>query len=110
MVGATSVMVGREVVMVGATPVMVGVIRARAPTGRRTVVTRRTHAAVSYPVGARRGSATLPDAMPELVEDEATDIEAAWEAEIGRRVEEMERGEDEGVPAEEVFARFGLTF
>lgn len=48
--------------------------------------------------------------MPELVEDDADDIEAAWEAEIERRVEEIERGEDEGVSAEDVFARYGLTF
>lgn len=46
----------------------------------------------------------------EAVEDALTDVEAAWETEIDRRVEEIERGEDEGVPAEEVFARYGLTF
>lgn len=46
----------------------------------------------------------------EAVEDDSNDIEAAWEAEIDRRVEEIERGEVESVPAEEVFARYGLTF
>jgi len=39
----------------------------------------------------------------------ADDLDAAWEAEIDRRVAEIERGEVEGVPAEEVFARYGLT-
>jgi putative addiction module component (TIGR02574 family) len=46
----------------------------------------------------------------ETVEDAADDIEAAWGAEIDRRVEEIDRGQAEGVPADEVFARFGLTF
>lgn len=46
----------------------------------------------------------------EGVEDDASSVDAAWEAEIERRVEEIERGEDEGIPAEEVFARYGLTF
>ena len=36
--------------------------------------------------------------------DEAA-IETAWNLEIKRRIEEMDRGEVEMIPAEEVFAR-----
>lgn len=46
----------------------------------------------------------------EVVDDDASDIEATWEVEIDRRMEEIDRGEDEGVSAEEVFNRFGLPF
>jgi putative addiction module component (TIGR02574 family) len=44
----------------------------------------------------------------EAVEDD--DVATAWEAEVDRRVDELERGEAETLSAEEVFGRFGLTF
>jgi hypothetical protein len=46
----------------------------------------------------------------EVEGDGAEDVEAAWAAEIERRVAEIERGEQEPVPADEVFARYGLRF
>lgn len=45
----------------------------------------------------------------DTVEGSGDDIESAWATEIDRRVDELERGEAETVPAEEVFARYGLT-
>jgi len=41
--------------------------------------------------------------------DEAA-IEAAWKVEIERRIEQMDRGEIEMIPAEEVFARIRERF
>ncbi len=50
--------------------------------------------------------ARLAEAMTESLRGEMpTEIEAAWEAEIKRRVEAYERGEAKLVPAEEVFAK-----
>jgi putative addiction module component (TIGR02574 family) len=50
----------------------------------------------------------------ELLEslDEPSDdgVEAAWEAEIDRRLDEVERGTAQTVSAEEVFRRMGRTF
>lgn len=46
----------------------------------------------------------------DAVDDVQADVQAAWEIEAERRVEELERGEAETVSAEEVFARFGLVF
>lgn len=39
-----------------------------------------------------------------LQEQPAPDVEAAWDAEIHRRIGEYERGEAKLVPAEDVFA------
>lgn len=41
--------------------------------------------------------------------DEAA-VETAWKVEIERRIEQMDRGEVEMIPAEEVFARIGERF
>jgi putative addiction module component (TIGR02574 family) len=50
--------------------------------------------------------ARLAEAMTEsLRQAMPADIEAAWEAEIKRRVEAYERGEANLVPAEDVFAK-----
>lgn len=64
------------------------------------------------PVAMPRADTRFVEPIETLDADDgrADDLEAAWEAEIDRRVEEIESGEDEGVPAEEVFARFGLVF
>lgn len=43
----------------------------------------------------------------ESLEPEASGVEQAWEAEIDRRVEEVEQGSARLVPAEEVFRRVG---
>lgn len=50
--------------------------------------------------------ARLAEAMTESLRDAMpSEIEAAWEAEIRRRVEAYERGEASLVPAEDVFAK-----
>jgi putative addiction module component (TIGR02574 family) len=50
--------------------------------------------------------ARLAEAMTEsLREAMPADIEAAWEAEIRRRVDAYERGEATLIPAEDVFAK-----
>jgi putative addiction module component (TIGR02574 family) len=50
--------------------------------------------------------ARLAEAMTESLRDAMpADVEAAWEAEIKRRVEAYERGEVTLVPAEDVFAK-----
>ena len=50
--------------------------------------------------------ARLAEAMTEsLRETMPPEVEAAWEAEIGRRVEAYERGEATLIPAEDVFAK-----
>ena len=47
----------------------------------------------------------LAQELLESVEREADpDVEAAWEAEIARRIAEFERGDAKLIPAEEVFA------
>jgi putative addiction module component (TIGR02574 family) len=40
-----------------------------------------------------------------LREEMPSEVEAAWEAEIKRRVEAYERGDAKLIPAEEVFAK-----
>ena len=50
--------------------------------------------------------ARLAEAMTEsLREAMPADVQAAWEAEIKRRIEVYERGEATLIPAEEVFAK-----
>jgi len=50
--------------------------------------------------------ARLAEAMTESLRGEMpSGVEAAWEAEIKRRVEAYERGEANLIPAEEVFAK-----
>lgn len=50
--------------------------------------------------------ARLAEAMTESLRDAMpSEIEAAWEAEIRRRIEAYERGEASLVPAEDVFAK-----
>lgn len=50
--------------------------------------------------------ARLAEAMTEsLREAMPSDIEAAWEAEIKRRIDAYERGEANLIPAEDVFAK-----
>ncbi len=50
--------------------------------------------------------ARLSEAMIEsLREAMPSDIEAAWEAEIQRRIDAYERGEANLIPAEDVFAK-----
>ena len=64
-----------------------------------------------------RDARTLPLAererlLAELIRDlqpgntaSPEEIEAAWDAEIARRLEEIDSGKVTGIPAEEVFAR-----
>jgi putative addiction module component (TIGR02574 family) len=40
-----------------------------------------------------------------LDEDMDADVEAAWDSEVARRMEQIDRGEARGEPAETVFAR-----
>jgi putative addiction module component (TIGR02574 family) len=61
---------------------------------------------------ARRAKELSPDERVQLAEEilatvhEADDeVDAAWDAEIRRRVAEIENGTAELIPAEEVFAR-----
>lgn len=61
----------------------------------------------------KRGRALAPADRERLVEQlleslnesAATELEAAWEAEIERRLAEYDRGEVQAVDAEEVFAK-----
>lgn len=52
-----------------------------------------------------------PDERAELIEtliasaEPATRLHSEWEAEIGRRLDDLEAGRAEAVPADEVFAR-----
>jgi putative addiction module component (TIGR02574 family) len=55
-------------------------------------------------------SVELLESVEAVDDDVQADVQAAWETEAERRVEEIERGEAETVAAEEVFARFGLVF
>ena len=55
-------------------------------------------------------SVELLESVEAVDDDVQADVQAAWETEAERRVEEIERGEAETVSAEEVFARFGLVF
>ena len=62
---------------------------------------------------AARGSALSPEERSRLVdllleslhEPAIAEVEAAWEAEIGRRLAEYDGGEVQSVDAEEVFAK-----
>lgn len=56
---------------------------------------------------ARRLIESLDDPTDE-VDEEA--VETAWKVEIERRIEQMDRGEVEMIPAEEVFARIRERF
>ena len=50
--------------------------------------------------------ARLAEAMTESLRGEMpSEIEAAWEAEIARRIDAYERGDAKLIPAEEVFAK-----
>jgi putative addiction module component (TIGR02574 family) len=50
--------------------------------------------------------ARLAEAMTESLRDAMpADVQAAWEAEIKRRIEAYEHGEATLIPAEEVFAK-----
>ena len=62
---------------------------------------------------AQRGKAFLPQDRSHLVdilleslhEPAIAEVEAAWELEIGRRLDEHDRGEDNSIDADEVFAK-----
>ena len=62
---------------------------------------------------ARRGKALSPEERSRLVdllleslhEPAITEIEAAWEVEIERRLAEYDRGESKSIDAEEVFSK-----
>lgn len=56
---------------------------------------------------ARRLIESLDDPTDE-VDEEA--VETAWKVEIERRIEQMDRGEVEMIPAEEVFAKIRERF
>jgi putative addiction module component (TIGR02574 family) len=50
--------------------------------------------------------ARLAETLAESLREEMpSEVEAAWEAEIKRRVEAYERGDAKLIPAEEVFAK-----
>ena len=42
--------------------------------------------------------------LESLNQGEGPDADPAWEAELGRKAQEMDSGKDPGVPAEQVFA------
>jgi putative addiction module component (TIGR02574 family) len=50
--------------------------------------------------------AILIDDLDSAPESAAAEVEAAWEEEIARRLEEVDSGKVATVPAEQVFARF----
>jgi putative addiction module component (TIGR02574 family) len=62
---------------------------------------------------AQRGKALLPKDRSPLVdilleslhEPTIAEVEATWELEIGRRLDEHDRGEDNSIDADEVFAK-----
>jgi putative addiction module component (TIGR02574 family) len=55
---------------------------------------------------APRDRARLAEVLLEsLAEVSSPSVEAAWDAEIRKRIAEFERGDLELIPAEEVFAR-----
>ncbi|HEX4325816.1 MAG TPA: addiction module protein [Burkholderiales bacterium] len=62
---------------------------------------------------AERGKALAPDDRTRLVDllleslhqPPVAEVEAAWEAEIERRLAEYDRGEVQAIDAEEVFAK-----
>lgn len=62
---------------------------------------------------AQRGKALSPDERSRLIdllleslhEPALADVEAAWDAEIGRRLAEYDRGDVESIDAEDVFAK-----
>ncbi len=45
----------------------------------------------------------LLESLDDAPSEADSDIEAAWSAELGRRVDEIERGVAEGKPAEQLF-------
>jgi putative addiction module component (TIGR02574 family) len=56
-----------------------------------------------------------PDEREELIEElsaslDATDLGEYWEAEIQRRIDEVDAGRVKTIPAEEVFARLEQRF
>jgi putative addiction module component (TIGR02574 family) len=65
---------------------------------------------------AERGRALPPEERSRLVDllleslhdEPIAEVEAAWEAEIGRRLAEYNRGEVTAIEAEEVFAKARL--
>lgn len=61
---------------------------------------------------SRRAQELTPDERVQLAEEILAtihgvdeEVDAAWDAEIKRRIEEIENGTAELIPAEEVFAR-----
>ena len=62
---------------------------------------------------AKRGNALSPEERSRLIdllleslhEPPITEVEAAWEVEIERRLAEYDRGEVKSIDAEEVFAK-----
>ncbi len=46
----------------------------------------------------------LIETLDSASEPDVEDVEAAWEVEVDRRIQQIRHGEVEGVPAEQVFA------
>jgi putative addiction module component (TIGR02574 family) len=62
--------------------------------------------ALSLPPDDRaRLTRALIQSLEQEPEDDPTLVEAAWQAEISRRVEEIKSGKVQGVPADAVFAK-----
>lgn len=55
-------------------------------------------------------AALAAELFESLAEPVDTEVDEAWEAEIDRRLDEIDRGVAQTVSAEEVFRRLGRTF
>lgn len=54
--------------------------------------------------------AALADVLLATLDDEQAETEAAWDAELSRRKDEILSGKAKGTPAAEVFARLDAKF
>lgn len=58
----------------------------------------------------REDRAALADVLLATLEDGGADVDAAWDAELSKRKEEILSGKAKGTPAAEVFAKLAAKY
>jgi len=73
-----------------------------------TSLNKMIHEALALPPESRAKLAR--ELVASLEEDSDTDVEAAWDREIEKRVAEIKRGQAQGRPAEQVLAEIRAKY